>query len=307
MKRLLPLFALLLFAGCCAFSEELPLPSIEEEAEEEPPDYSYDLFVKDIHSVPDYPRLTEEYKVRVQVQRYGRYQPSGYTIWVLDGNQTIMRQNISDPELLQHFEFEYYADSTQPHNMRAEVLSLDPEHPEPGENLENNIMRKDVKAYPIGYYDIYNWKVNWFYDFVGIQVRQAQAFTPQKPLNVSRIGVYVQARVPPSPGSKLFISLHEKPNNWGNLGVGEELARGEIDATQIAQDASWQWIEFNKTELRNDTYWIMLSYESPSTAGIEWYRAEGNPYGTVYDTQMLDLGGYGEWEYKGFDFAFKVE
>lgn len=117
----------------------------------------------------------------------------------------------------------------------------------------------------------------------------------------------MQARVLPSPGSKLFVSLHEKPNNWGNLGVGYELVRGEIDATLITQEASWQEIQFERIELQNDTYWILLEYESPSSAGIEWYRAEGNPYGTVYDTQMLDLGGYGEWEYKGFDFAFKVE
>ncbi|MCP4648202.1 MAG: hypothetical protein GY852_10815, partial [bacterium] len=61
------------------------------------------------------------------------------------------------------------------------------------------------------------------------------------------------------------------------------------------------------TELRNDTYWIVLSYESPSSAGIEWYRAERNNFGEMYDTQMIDIAGYGEWEYKGFDFAFKVE
>ncbi len=305
MRRLFPLLVLLLLAGCTAITD--PILGIEPAEEEEPPDYSYDLFVKDIDSAPDYPRLTEEYKVRAIIQMYGRYQPSGYTIWVLDGNKTLMHENITDPELLQHFEFEYYADSTEPHNMRVELQSLDSEHPEPEENLGNNVMRKDINAYALGYYDLYNWKVTWFYDAVGMQVWQAQAFALEKPLNISRIGVYVQARVPSPPSSKLIVSLHEKPNNWGNIGVGEEILRGEIDATRITQEPSWQWIEFNKTELQNDTYWIKLSYESPSSAGIEWYRAEGNKFGEVYDTQMIDLAGYGEWEYKGFDFAFKVE
>jgi hypothetical protein len=304
---LFSLLALLLFAGCCALADELPLSGFPEDADEPPLDYSYDLFVKEISLVPEYPHLTEDYKLRVQVQIYGRHIPSAYSIWIRDGNDTLLRENITDPELLQHFEFDYYADSTELRHFQAEVHSLDQEHPEPEENLENNMMHRFLRAYPLGYYDIYNWKVNWFYDFVGMHVKQAQAFTLQKPLNISRIGVYVQAKVPPSSGSRLLVSLHEKPDNWGNLGVGEEIVHGEIDATLISQEASWQWIEFNKTELRNDTYWIVLSFESKSSAGIEWYRAEGNRFGEVYDTQMLDLGGYGEWEYKGFDFAFKAE
>lgn len=305
MRRLFPVILLLLLVGCTAITE--PILGIELAEQEEPPDYSYDLFVKDIDSAPDYPRLTEEYKVRAIIQMYGRYTPSGYTILVLDGNKTLMHKNITEPELLQYFEFDYYADSIEPHNMRVEVQSIDSEHPEPEENLENNVMRKDIKAYALGYYDLYNWKVTWFYDAVGMQVNQAQAFTLEKPLNVSKIGVYVQAKVPSPPSSKLFISLHEKPTNWGNIGVGEEILRGEIDATQIGQEPSWKWIEFDTLELKNDTYWIVLSYESPSSAGIEWYRAERNKFGEVYDTQMIDLAGYGEWEYKGFDFAFKVE
>ena len=305
MRIIFPALLLLLLAGCCTLSEA-PFEATDSD-DEAPPDYSYDLEVKDIYSVPEYPRLTESYKLRTLVQSYGRYTPSGYRIWVLDGNKTLLHENITEPELLQHFEFDYYADSTEPHHIRVEVQSLDSAHPEPETCLGNNIMRRDIRAYPVGYYDLNNWRITWFYDFVGIQVRQAQAFTLQNPLNVSRVGVYVQSRIPPSHDSKLLVSLHEKPNNWGNLGVGEELARAEINASRITQEASWQWAEFESLQLQNDTYWILLEYESSSSAGIEWYRAEGNPYGTVYDTQMLDLGGYGEWEYKGFDFAFKVE
>jgi hypothetical protein len=303
-QALLLLAALFLLFGC-------PSIGLPEEAaaqqEEAPQDYSYDLFVKDISSVPEYPRLTEDYKLRVQIQIYGQYLPPGYSIWVLDGNETLLRENVYSPEPLKHYEFDYYAGSTEPHNIRVEVQSLDPEHPEPQENLGNNVMRKDTHAYPLGYYDVYNWRETWFYDAVGMQMKQAQAFTLERHLNVSKIWVYVQARVPPPPSSKLIISLHEKPNTWGNIGVGEELLRGEIDATRISQQPSWQHIEFSPVELRNDTYWIVLEYDSPSSAGVEWYRAEGNNFGEFYDTQMIDIAGYGEWEYKGFDFAFKVE
>lgn len=305
--RLLSSFALislLLFAGCCSLAG----PILGEEiAEEEPPDYTYDIVVKDIYTTPDYPALTEDYKVRVLVQIYGRRIPSSYHIWVLDGNETLLNQAVPEPELLQFFEFDYYADNTQPHNFRVEVQSLDPAHPEPEENLQNNVMRKSISAYPLGFYEIYNWRYTWFYDFVGMQVKQAQAFNLTKPLNVSRIGVYVQAKVPSSPGSKLFVSLHEKPNNWGNIGVGKMITGGEIDATLIGQKPSWHFVEFPTMELSNDTYWIVLEYNSTSSAGIEWYRAEGNKYGEFYDTQMMDVAGWGEWEYKGFDFAFQVE
>ncbi len=305
MKQMFPILALILLAGCPAIAE--PILGEGTQEQEEPQDYSYDLFVKDIYSTPKYPQLTEDYKIRTLVQIYGRYIPSAYSIWILDGNKTLFHENISEPELLRHFEFNYYAGSTKPHNIRVEVQSLDPEHPEPETNLGNNVLRRDIRAYPFGYYDIYNWKITWFYDAVGMQVHQAQAFTLEKPLNVSRIGVYVQAHVPPPPGSIIKVSLHEKPTSWGNIGVGEKLLEGEIDATQITLDPSWEHIEFETIELSNDTYWIVLSFESPSSAGVEWYRAEGNQFGSTYDTQMIDVAGYGEWEYKGFDFAFKID
>lgn len=302
-KALLPLLLLLLLYGCLA-TEEGPA---HEGAQEEPVDYSYDLVIKDILTAPQYPRLTENYTVRVLVQAYGRYVPSSYSLWVLDGNETLMREEIEDPGLLEYFEFPSYADGTAPRHLRAEVESTDALHPEPPGNLSNNVMRADVKAYPLGFYDIYNWSYTWFYDAVGAQLKQAQAFTLERSLNISRISVYLQARVPPPPGSKLLVSLHGKPDSWGNIGVGDEIASGEIDAQAIAQKPSWQSIEFEPLELANDTYWIVLEYESPSSAGVEWYRAEGNRFGGVYDTQMLDIAGYGEWEYKGFDFAFRVE
>jgi hypothetical protein len=302
MKRFLLAISLLLLLGCPSLE-----PGAGGEAQQEPQDYSYDVFVKDISPVPPYPRLTEDYLMRIQVQIYGRYIPSSYSIWILDGNTTISNKTVEGPELLSHYDFPLHASSTEPHHIRVEAQSLDEEHPEPEENFGNNVLRKDIRAYPVGYYDLYNWRVAWFYDAVGMQVKQAQAFTLNEPLNVSEISVYVQARVPPPPSSVLTISLHEKPTSWGNIGVGEEILRGQIDASKIGASPSWQSIHFNTTLLRNDTYWILLEFESPSSAGIEWYRAEGNPFGEAYDTQMLDLAGYGEWEYKGFDFAFKVE
>lgn len=303
MKRFLLSALLLLLLGCLS-----PEPEAAQDIQEvEPPDYSYDIFVKEVSPVPPYPRLTENYTLRTQVQIYGRHLPSSYSLWILDGNTTIFNETITEPEPLSHYDFPYYASSTEPHHIRVEVRSLDEEHPEPEENLGNNVLRGDVRAYPLGYYDLYNWRVTWFYDAVGMQLKQAQAFTLKRPLNISEISVYVQAMVPPPPSSRLIISLHEKPTSWGNLGVGKEMLRGEIDASQIGSSPSWQTIRFNNTLLRNDTYWILLEFESPSSAGIEWYRAEGNPFGEAYDTQMLDVAGYGEWEYKGFDFAFRVE
>ncbi|MBN2121854.1 hypothetical protein JW721_02250 [Candidatus Micrarchaeota archaeon] len=302
MRRFLLLAALFLLLGCPSI-----WPGGEDAPQAEPPDYSYDLFVKEISTVPAYPRLTENYTMRTQVQIYGRHIPSSYSIWILDGNQTLFNETIASPQSLSHYDFPFYADSTQAHHIRVEVLSLDSEHPEPQENLGNNVLRKDAKAYPLGYYDLYNWSITWFYDAVGMQVKQAQAFTLDVPINASEISVYVQAMVPCPPSSKLIISLHEPPNNWGNIGVGKELLRGEIDASLIGGSPSWQSISFNKTELQNGTYWIALEFYSPSSAGVEWYRVEGNPFGGVYDTQMLDIAGYGEWEYKGFDFAFRVE
>jgi len=218
MKRAFIILALaLLIAGCPAIIEEgyeegtVPAP---------PPDYSYDLIAKDIHVAPDYPQLTEEYKMRVIVQRYGAYSPDGYSVWILDGNQTLLKKDIFDPEFVESFEFDYYAGTVEPHHIRVEVESLDFMHPEPEANLENNVLRKDVSAYPFGYYDIYNWKITWFYDAVGMQVYQAQAFTLEKPLNISRIGVYVQANVPPPPNSSLKVSLHEQPHKLGKYWCG---------------------------------------------------------------------------------------
>ncbi len=156
MKRFLLLAALLLLPGCPSLE-----PGAGQGVQQEPPDYSYDVFVKEISSVPSYPRLTENYTLRTQVQIYGRYFPSSYSLWVLDGNTAIFNETITEPEPLSHYDFPYYANSTEPHHIRVEVQSLDAEHPEPEENLGNNILRKDVRAYPLGYYDIYNWKVSW--------------------------------------------------------------------------------------------------------------------------------------------------
>lgn len=301
MRRFLLLAAFILLLGCPAILPE------EDAPQAEPPGYTYDLFVKEISSVPEYPRLTENYTLRTQIQIYGRYLPSAYSIWILDGNKTIFNETVASPKSLSHYDLPFYADSTGPRHIRVEARSLDEEHPEPEENLGNNALRKDARAYPLGYYDLYNWKVTWFYDAVGMQVKQAQAFTLDVPLNLSKISVYVQAKVPCPPSSKLIISLHEPPNNWGNIGVGEEILRGEIDAATIGASPAWQAIPFNTTEFQNGTYWIVLEFDSPTSAGIEWYRAEGNQFGEAYDTQMLDVAGYGEWEYKAFDFAFKVE
>ncbi len=303
MRRFLLLAALLLLPGCSLLGPG------EEGAPQDagPPDYSYDILVKEISTAPAYPRLTEEYVMRTQVQIYGRYLPSAYSLWVLDGNSTIFNETITSPQALSHYDFPFFADSAKPHHIRVEARSLDEGHPEPEENLGNNVLRKDVRAYPLGYYDLSNWTLTWFYDAVGMQVKQAQAFTLEKALNISQISVYVQAKVPCPPTSKLIISLHEPPASWGNIGVGREIRRGEIDATLIGGSPSWQSIYFEEAALQNGTYWIVLEFESPSSAGVEWYRAEGNPFGEVYDTQMMDVAGYGEWEYKAFDFAFKVE
>ncbi len=312
--RRLPGFAIilmLLLAGC-ALPGVPPLEGnatagINQTIKEEPPNYDYDLFVKGIITSPPNPTLGEEYKAIVIVQSYGIYIPSAYHIWVLDDGEILMEKDVQNPELLQTFEFPMYANDTTPHHFTVQLKSIDNVHPENSSKLENNLMSGIVQPGPVGFYDVYNWKDNWYYDAVGMQIKEAQAFTLKHPINFSKIGVYVQASVPQPQGSELTISLYNAQPNENISGLGDRIISSKIDASKIGPKPSWIYAEFPAMELSKGKYWIVLEYSSSLGGGIEWYRAEGNPYGEFLDTQMMDVAGWGEWEFKDFDFAFKVE
>ncbi len=299
----------LFLPGCCNLSEGQSLfnQSNESTQSTEPPDYDYDLLISKIVSSPAEPVLSENYKSIVMVQVYGRYSPSAYHVWILEDEEILVDEDIQNPEIMETFTFERFANDTAPHHFTAQVKSLDLLHPENESNLDNNILSGNIQAGPIGFYEVGNPKFNWYYDAVGMQVKQAQAFTLKNPLNISSVGVYVQARVPPPQGSELIISLYNAQPDPQISGLGERIISSKIDATQIGPDPSWVYVDFPRMELANATYWIALEYASPSSGGIEWYRVEGNPYGEFLDTQMMDVAGWGEWEFKGFEFAFKVE
>lgn len=298
----------LLLAGCCDLTGgQALLNQTNISTPEEPPNYDYDLFVKGIIPSPQKPQLSEEYKAVVMVQSYGFYTPSGYHIWVLDNGNILMDEDVQNPDLQENFEFKIYANDTAPHHLTAQVKSIDPIHMENESKLGNNILSGNVQAYPIGFYDLENPKYTWYYDAVGMQIKEAQSFTLRNPMNISKVGVYVQARVVQAQGSELIVSLYNAQPNENISGLGEKIISSKIDATAIGPDPSWIYVEFPRMELAKGKYWIVLEYYSPSGGGIEWYRSEGNHYGEFLDTQMMDVAGWGEWEFKGFDFAFKVE
>ncbi|MEM4272445.1 MAG: hypothetical protein QXH30_02550 [Candidatus Bilamarchaeaceae archaeon] len=310
MRCLLAIAMMLFVAGCI-----LPIPIeggnatavASGSAKEEPPDYNYDLLISKIISSPPNPVLSENYKSIVQVQTYGKYSPSSCHVWIVEDGEVLVDEEIQQPQIVETFIFERFANDTAPHHFTAQVRSTDLIYPENEFALGNNILSGNIQARPIGFYDVENSKHKWYYDAVGMQVMQAQAFSLKNPFNISKVGVYVQARVPPPEGAELKISLYGAQPNPKAAGLGEKIISAKASTTRIGPDPSWVYADFPRMELTNGTYWVVLEYSARNGGGIEWYRAEGNPYGEFLDTQMMDIAGWGEWEFKGFDFAFKVE
>jgi hypothetical protein len=302
---------MLLLAGCTLPGLPSPgtnaTPGTNQTVNEGPPDYDYDLLITKIVASPANPVLAESYKSIVMVQTYGRYIPSAYHVWILEDGEILVDEDVQNPEVVEMFVFERFANDTAPHHYTAQVESRDTIHPENETKMDNNVLSANMQAGPMGFYDLQNPRLNWYYDAVGMQMKEAQSFRLKQPFNISRVGVYVQASVVQPRGSELIVSLYNEQPDENISGLGEKIISSKIDATTIGPDPEWVYAEYPRMELNKGKYWIVLEYSSPTSGGIEWYRAEGNPYGEFLDTQMMDIAGWGDWEFKGFDFAFKVE
>ena len=299
-----PLF-LLLLAGCLGITDLPGFPEGEvppEPGEVPVEDYSYDLVIKDISTVPEAVHVGERFSMKAIVQIYGRYTPSTFRLQVIDGEDVLHDKVIENPGLIEWVEFNLTAENYSQRNLRAEVTSLDPFHPEPEENLENNILRKTLHFYPHGFYDVYDWKISWYYDIVSYIIRQAQAFTLPYEMEIFRVGVYIKAASPPPEGSHLIIELHEDDEGE----ISELIASTQMEVEDLDDELQWKYVYFEGLTLPPGKYWLVLMMDDSGSYGIEWARARGDHYGEYWDTQVFNLGDWADWEYKEFDFAFKI-
>ena len=300
--------AFILF-GCIGVPPFMPGPDGAEPtgevnvSVEEPTDYTYDVLIKNISTYPDPIHIGEDYTVKAIVQIYGRYLPSRIHLNFIDGNQTLYDEEIENPGPIEYVQFEMHADDDSQRNLRAEVQSLDPLHPEPEENLENNIMRRTLIYKHIGYYAVFDWHEKWYYDIVSHVIFQAQAFQLDHTTDIHKIGLYIKAQTPPPPDTYLTVQIADSTGE--NAGVGEVIATSKIPIEGMENELSWRHAYFENLTLSPGRYWIIAKIED-STYGIEWARAMGNPYGEFMDTQVFNLGDWANWEYKDYDFAFRI-
>ncbi len=289
---------LLLLFGCTQQGGLFPQP----EPEPPPPDYSYDLIIKDITTWPRTVYLGENYTVRVVVQRYGQYAPSGYRLNVLDGNITLYNEEIHDPGLIEWVEFNYSHATEDPRNMRAEVQSLDAAHPEPNSSLQNNVLRRTIRAQPLGYYGSCYSCMHLYYDAVNYVMRQAQAFNLTQEFTVHRIGLLLRAPINDSLNAPVIVEICRDDEN----NPGEPLASSSIQSSAVGPEPGWHYAQFQNLSLPAGRYWIVARVDMMGSQGVQWARSEANPYGEPYDTMVLDIVDWPEWDYKYFDFVFQI-
>lgn len=294
MRCAIPLFAiaLLLSAGCV----QQISPS------RQPTDYSYDLAIKDIATLPRTVYIGDNYTLRVVVQIYGRHLPFAYHLSVTDGNSTICDEDVRNPGPIRSFDFNYTKAGEEPRNIRAYVRSIDPLHPEPAPSLPNNLMGKTIRPQPLGYYGACDACMHLYYDAVNYVMRQAQAFTLLHEFEVRRIGLYLRAPIPNSNESRLLVALHN--DSGGKPGI--PVALSCINAWEIGPEPGWHYAHFQNLTLAPGKYWIVAMMNDTSGYGAQWARSEGNPYGEAYDTMVMDMADWPEWDYKLFDFVFQI-
>ncbi|MEW5996226.1 MAG: hypothetical protein AB1657_01380 [Candidatus Micrarchaeota archaeon] len=287
--------ALLLLAGCVQQAQP-PAP------QPEPPDYSYDLLVKDISTLPRNVYIGDDYTVMVYVQRYGRYAPAAYRLRVFDSDQTLYDGVVDTPGLMEAFSFNYTGAGEEPRNIRAYVESYDLLHPEPESALPNNFMQKTIRPQPLGYYGECYACMHLYYDAVNYVMRQAQAFTHGRSFTVHRVGMYLRSSTD-IPGTAPVI-VEIRRDNGGK--PGEPIASSSIAGAEVGAEPGWHYAYFQNLTLPAGKYWIVARLDSTDGYGVQWARAEGNPYGEMYDTMVMDLMDWPEWDYKLFDFVFQI-
>jgi len=287
------LLLFLLLPGC--MQQAAPAP-------QQPTDYSYDLVVKDITTWPRTVYVGQNYSVRATFQIYGRHPPLAYHVNFLDGNQTLYDGNVYNPELIHWVELNMTKAGEEPKNLRAEITNIDPLHPEPESIRSNNMMRKTIFFQPIGYYGTCDACMHLYYDAVNFVMRQAQSFTVDYELDVHRIGFYLRAPFPNRNDSAILVELR---NDTGGK-PGPLIATSSINAGEVGPELGWHYAHFQNVTVPPGKYWITLMINDTKSYGVQWARSEGNPYGEMLDTMVLDLMDWPEWDYKLFDFVFQI-
>ena len=296
MRHAAFLLALLLLFGCAQQAQ----PS--GPGQEEPPDHSYDITVKEIATWPRTIYLGDDYVVRVVVQIYGRQMPSAYRLRVFDYNDTLYDSIITKPELIHTFEFNFTNATEAQHNIRAHVESYDPLYPEPQSALSNNFWQKMITPQPLGYYGECFACMHLYYDAVNYVMRQAQAINFTRDFTVHRVGLLLRAMENSTTSAPVIIEICR--DNAGK--PGEPIASSTIDGSEVGPEPGWHYAQFQNVSLPAGKYWIVARMDSAENYGVQWARSEGNPYGETLDTMVFDLLDWPEWDYKMFDFVFQV-
>ena len=289
------LLLLLFFAGCAQQAQQPGPP------QEEPPDYLYDLTVKEIATWPRTVYLGDDYVVRVVVQIYGRHMPSAYRLMVFDYNETIYDSTITEVGLIRTFEFNYTNATEDTHNIRAYVESCDPLHPEPQPALSNNFRQKVVSPQPLGYYGQCYACMHLYYDAVNYVMRQAQAFNLTRDFTLHRVGLYLRTAGNSTIREPVIVEICRDDA----VKPGEPIASSAITG-EVGPEPAWHYAQFQGIPLEKGKYWIVARMGSADSYGVQWARSEGNPYGEQYDTMVFDLMDWPEWDYKLFDFVFQL-
>lgn len=288
-------FLAIILCGCIRHEAPSPPPPAA-------PDHSYDLLVKGIAVYPETVYLGDNYTVRVFVQRHGQYSPSAYRVLVFDSGETIRDEVVHGPGLMHAFEFNYTDAAEPPRNIRAYVESADILHPEPPFSLSNNYMQRTVYPQPLGYYGSCPECMHWYYDSVSYVMRQAQAFNLTRQFTLNRAGLFLRSATNSPPSAPIVVEICR--DNAGK--PGEPIASSSIGGSGISREPGWHYAHFQDVQLPPGKYWLVARQESASSYGVQWARAEGNPYGEPYDTMVMDLNEWPDWDYKLFDFAFQL-
>lgn len=289
------LLLLILFAGCAQQAQQ------PGDGHPEPPDYSYDITVKEIATWPRTIYLGDDYAVRVVVQIYGRHMPSAYRLRVFDYNETIHDSIITKADLIRTYEFNYTNATEAPHNIRAHVESYDPLHPEPESARSNNFRQKVITPQPLGYYGSCYTCMHLYYDAVNYVMRQAQAINLSRNFTLHRVGLLLRAPGNSTIGEPVIVEICRDDSGK----PGEPFASSAITGG-VGPEPEWHYAQFQNVSLPEGRYWIVARMGGAGSYGVQWARSEGNPYGETYDTMVFDLLDWPEWDYKLFDFVFQV-
>lgn len=295
-RAFLPIaFLLALMLGCAQQAGGTP-------AQPAPPDYSYDLLIKDVSTLPQNVYIGDNYTVMVHVQRYGMYAPTAYRLRIFDSDRALYDGIVSKPGLMETFSFNYTDADDAPHNIRAYVESADILHSEPPLSLENNFLQRTVHPQPLGYYGACYACMHLYYDAVSYSMRQAQSINMTRGFTVHRVGLYLRSATEAPCGAPVIVEITR--DNGGR--PGEVISSSSINGAEVGHEPGWHYAQFQNLTLPAGKYWIAARMGTTDSYGVQWARSEGNPYGEMYDTMAMDLTDWPAWDYKLFDFVFQV-